>query len=289
MPDRAFRGSAVELAVYDLSPANDCLATIGWGLHHSGVRVGGREYTYSDDGVFSHSEGEVGDDNVRLRAVIPLGELSIDNRAVDGAVTELRAAFPAGSYHLVTRNCNHFATAFCERLGFGVPGWVNRVRASAPSTSISRALAVRLTSKVAGRLLGVVLALVAEQHGRERARRRNRPRAARVCARYFSLPLALGSMASFLGGQVQGIRRLWAVARCGSLARRRGAEPAGADGVGSAGQVIPTPLHVLDRISPISPRFFPFFAFSPFRPDGSNEPQARNPGPRKASTRASKP
>ena len=88
MPDRAFRGSAVELAVYDLSPANDCLATIGWGLHHSGVRVGGREYTYSDDGVFSHSEGEVGDENVRLRAVIPLGELSIDNRAVDGAVTE---------------------------------------------------------------------------------------------------------------------------------------------------------------------------------------------------------
>ena len=49
------------------------------------MRVGGREYTYSDDGVFSHSEGEVGDDNVRLRAVIPLGELSIDNRAVDGS------------------------------------------------------------------------------------------------------------------------------------------------------------------------------------------------------------
>lgn len=189
MPDRAFRGSAVELAVYDLSPANDCLATIGWGLHHSGVRVGGREYTYSDDGVFSHSEGEVGDENVRLRAVIPLGELSIDNRAVDGAVTELRAAFPAGSYHLVTRNCNHFATAFCERLGYGVPGWVNRVRASAPSTSVSRAFAIRLTSNVAGRILGIVLALVAEQHGRERAGRRNRPRAARVCARYFSLRL----------------------------------------------------------------------------------------------------
>ena len=41
------------------------------------------------------------------------------------------------------------------------------------------------------------------------------------------------------------------------------------------GQVIPTPLHVLGRISPIFPPFFPVFcAFSPSRRGGSNEPQA---------------
>ena len=40
-------------------------------------------------------------------------------------------------------------------------------------------------------------------------------------------------------------------------------------------QVIPTPLHVLGRISPIFSPFFPIFcAFSPSRRDGSNEPQA---------------
>eukprot|EP01045_Picozoa_sp_COSAG04_P001272 COSAG04_NODE_41_length_32679_cov_14.847238_23_plen_681_part_00 len=40
-------------------------------------------------------------------------------------------------------------------------------------------------------------------------------------------------------------------------------------------QVIPTPLHVLGRISPIFPPFFPVFcAFSPSRRGGSNEPQA---------------
>ena len=40
-------------------------------------------------------------------------------------------------------------------------------------------------------------------------------------------------------------------------------------------QVIPTPLHVLDRISPIFSPFFPVFcAFSPSRRGGSNEPQA---------------
>jgi len=44
-------------------------------------------------------------------------------------------------------------------------------------------------------------------------------------------------------------------------------------------QVIPTPLHVLDRISPIFPPFFPVFcAFSSPRRDGSNEPQAGTQG-----------
>ena len=52
--------------------------------------------------------------------------------------------------------------------------------------------------------------------------------------------------------------------------RRPRAEPAEAQA-----QVIPTPLHVLGRISPIFSPFFPVFcAFSPSRRGGSNEPQA---------------
>ena len=43
----------------------------------------------------------------------------------------------------------------------------------------------------------------------------------------------------------------------------------------NATQVIPTPSHVLGRISPIFFPFFPVFcAFSPSRRGGSNEPQA---------------
>ena len=54
---------------------------------------------------------------------------------------------------------------------------------------------------------------------------------------------------------------------------------------GSADQVIPTPLHVLGRISPIFAPFFPVFcAFSPPRRDGSNEPQARTQGQETAGT-----
>ena len=44
-------------------------------------------------------------------------------------------------------------------------------------------------------------------------------------------------------------------------------------------QVIPTPSHLLDRISPISPPFFSVFcAFSPSRRGGSNESQAGTRG-----------
>ena len=44
-------------------------------------------------------------------------------------------------------------------------------------------------------------------------------------------------------------------------------------------QVIPTPSHLLDHISPIFSPFFPVFcAFSPSRRGGSNEPQAGKQG-----------
>ena len=44
-------------------------------------------------------------------------------------------------------------------------------------------------------------------------------------------------------------------------------------------KVIPTPLHVLDRISPIFSPFFPVFcAFSPSRRGGSNEPKTGTQG-----------
>ena len=50
-------------------------------------------------------------------------------------------------------------------------------------------------------------------------------------------------------------------------------------------QVIPAPSHVLDRISPIFPPFFPAFcAFSPPGRDGSNEPQPRTQGQEAAGT-----
>ena len=54
---------------------------------------------------------------------------------------------------------------------------------------------------------------------------------------------------------------------------------------GKAQQVISTPSHLLDHISPIFPPYFLVFcAFSPPGRDGSNEPQARTQGQETAGT-----
>ena len=55
----SFQGVKVYLNVYDLSPANDFLYPIGFGLHHSGVEILGKEYTFaSGAGIFDHNPRE---------------------------------------------------------------------------------------------------------------------------------------------------------------------------------------------------------------------------------------
>ena len=70
----------------------------------------------------------------------------------------------------------------------------------------------------------------------------------------------------------------------GAIADTAGTAKLGGMG-GSNPKVIPTPSHLLDRISPIfSPFFLVFCAFSPPRRDGSNEPQAGTQGQETAGT-----
>ena len=48
-----FQNTKVLLNLYDLSPANEYLYPIGMGLHHTGLEIDGREYSYgSGGGVF---------------------------------------------------------------------------------------------------------------------------------------------------------------------------------------------------------------------------------------------
>ena len=42
--------------IYDLSPANDALWAVGFGLHHSGVEILGTEYSFaSGGGIFENT------------------------------------------------------------------------------------------------------------------------------------------------------------------------------------------------------------------------------------------
>ena len=69
---------------YDLSPANEYLYTIGMGLHHSGVEILGREYSFaSGGGIFDSSPKEA--PGAQFREALELGTF-------DGGSAELQSA-----------------------------------------------------------------------------------------------------------------------------------------------------------------------------------------------------
>mmetsp|Transcript_6664 Transcript_6664/g.20974 ORF Transcript_6664/g.20974 Transcript_6664/m.20974 type:complete len:242 (+) Transcript_6664:1065-1790(+) len=119
-------GLSVKLNVYDLNQqGNEFLSAIGLGLYHTGVEVGGREYSYGAGfGIGDHRPRSA--QNAIFRASLPMGAVT-DASAVARAVDGLRTRFPAAGYDLVARNCNHFSDALVHALvGRNVPAWVNR-------------------------------------------------------------------------------------------------------------------------------------------------------------------
>jgi len=77
-------GTKVLLNVYDLSPANDYLCAVGLGLHHSGVEILGREYSFaSGGGIFDSSPKDA--PGAKFRESIELG-------VFEGGSAELQSA-----------------------------------------------------------------------------------------------------------------------------------------------------------------------------------------------------
>jgi hypothetical protein len=78
----SIQGTKVILNVYDLSPANDCLYPLGFGLHHSGVEIMGVEYSFaSGAGIFEADPKEAA--GAKFRESIEIG-------AFEGGSSELR-------------------------------------------------------------------------------------------------------------------------------------------------------------------------------------------------------
>ena len=73
-PATATKKTRVLLNVYDLSPANEYLYPIGFGLHHTGVEIDGREYSFgSGSGIF---DGPPKEAPGAAMETVPLGKFS---------------------------------------------------------------------------------------------------------------------------------------------------------------------------------------------------------------------
>ena len=119
-------GEMVRLNVYSPSGGQHV-------AYHSGVELYGGEY------VFGGGGGSSGVTAQRPRVppagsgwtfyqTVDIGPCLLSREEALRCVQQLQRDFPAQSYDLTQRNCNHFAEEMCQRLCHkGIPSWVNRL------------------------------------------------------------------------------------------------------------------------------------------------------------------
>lgn len=115
------------LNLYDLSPMNDYLVPIGFGLHHSGIEISGVEYSFgSGGGIFEGPPKQAA--GAKFRYQLELGTFEGGSHELTKALDDLRhGGFGNSQYNLVKRNCNHFCDALVWKLlKIRLPGYVNR-------------------------------------------------------------------------------------------------------------------------------------------------------------------
>ncbi|XP_008798593.1 deSI-like protein At4g17486 isoform X1 [Phoenix dactylifera] len=124
-------GVPVVLNIYDLTPLNNYMYWFGLGIFHSGIEVHGLEYgfgahDYPASGVF-----EVEPKNCpgfSYKCSISLGHVNMPPSEFRAFIENMAADYHGDTYHLISKNCNHFTDDVSLRLtGRPIPGWVNRL------------------------------------------------------------------------------------------------------------------------------------------------------------------
>ncbi|TMW57454.1 hypothetical protein Poli38472_003379 [Pythium oligandrum] len=116
----------VRLNVYDLSDANGYISYIGLGLFHTGVEIGGDEFSFaSGAGVFYSTPRQA--PGARFRESIEMGDFQGSYSDAKNLAYSLRHEFDGASYNLFTKNCNSYSEALCQLLvGKSIPAYINR-------------------------------------------------------------------------------------------------------------------------------------------------------------------
>jgi len=102
------------------------------GVFHAGVEVNGLEWSYG----MSQSDTLPGlscvlpktHPNHRYRQSVELKQSRFSPEDIAELISAMAEEYPGHDYHLLRRNCCHFADDFCRRIGAGgIPGWVHRL------------------------------------------------------------------------------------------------------------------------------------------------------------------
>ncbi|KAM5564725.1 deSI-like protein [Rosa sericea] len=121
----------VYLNVYDLTPINGYAYWLGLGVYHSGVQVHGVEYAF---GAHDHATTGIFEVEPKkcpgfvFRKSILIGRTDLGPKEVRAFMEKLAEDYSGNTYHLITKNCNHFCNDVCLRLTERpIPRWVNRL------------------------------------------------------------------------------------------------------------------------------------------------------------------
>ncbi|KAL2925455.1 hypothetical protein RDABS01_001346 [Bienertia sinuspersici] len=121
----------VYLNVYDLTPINGYAYWLGLGVYHSGVQVHGVEYAFgahdhATTGVFEVEPKQC--PGFTFRKSILVGRTDLGSKEIHALIEILSKEYFGNTYHLISKNCNHFCNDLCIRLtGKPIPKWVNRL------------------------------------------------------------------------------------------------------------------------------------------------------------------
>jgi hypothetical protein len=110
--------STVILNVYDITWANALLSPVGLGVHHTGVEVYGREYSYgrstSGTGVFEVIPKKCAPHI--FRESIVLGTTRMSQAEIQRLIVTLSGDWQGPKYHISRKNCNVFSAMLAREL-----------------------------------------------------------------------------------------------------------------------------------------------------------------------------
>ncbi|TXG74548.1 hypothetical protein ES288_1Z034600v1 [Gossypium darwinii] len=112
-------GALLYLNVYDLTPMNNY-------LFFYGLEYGYGAHEDPTSGVFELEPRSC--PGFIFRRSVLLGGTSMSRSEFQLFIEQLSQKYHGDTYHLITKNCNHFTDEVCLQLtGKPIPGWVNRL------------------------------------------------------------------------------------------------------------------------------------------------------------------
>lgn len=100
------------------------------GIFHVGVEIDRKEWSFGHkaigSGVFSTTP--LGNVQHNFRETIALTPSKLGRREIAAIIQEMSDRWQGQTYHVLRRNCCHFADELCQRLGAGpIPEWTHRI------------------------------------------------------------------------------------------------------------------------------------------------------------------